>query len=66
MGDVVNLNRFRKAKAKAEAEETAAANRARYGKSAAERKREEADDLLKLRRHEGHKLVGTHKDDETT
>ncbi len=64
MGDVVNLNRFRKAKAKAASEDAAAANRLRYGKSAAERKREEADDLLKLRRHEGHKLIAPRKDDE--
>ena len=64
MGDVVNLNRFRKAKAKAAAEDAAAANRARYGKSAAERTREDADDLLKLRRHEGHKLMGPNKNDE--
>ncbi|MEN0075742.1 MAG: DUF4169 family protein [Paracraurococcus sp.] len=37
MGDVVNLNRVRKARAKAEAATQAAANRARYGRNAAEK-----------------------------
>ena len=35
MGEVVNLNRLRKAKARAEAEATASANRARHGRTAA-------------------------------
>ena len=37
MGDVVNLNRARKARAKAGAEAKAAANRAKHGRTAAER-----------------------------
>ncbi len=37
MGDVVNLNRARKARAKAEAGARAAANRAKHGRTAAER-----------------------------
>ena len=37
MGGIVNLNRARKAKARAEAEAAAAANRAKHGRTAAER-----------------------------
>ncbi|MDO9710008.1 DUF4169 family protein [Paracraurococcus lichenis] len=37
MGDIVNLNRLRKAKARAEAEATAAANRAKHGRTGAEK-----------------------------
>ena len=37
MGDVVNLNRARKARAKVGAEAKAAANRAKHGRTAAER-----------------------------
>ena len=37
MGDVINLNRVRKARAKADAAATAAANRAKHGRSGTER-----------------------------
>lgn len=37
MGDVVNLNRFRKQRARAEGEKQAAENRATFGRSKAER-----------------------------
>lgn len=40
MGEVVNLNRFRKARAKAEVAEEAKRNRTRYGRSK-EQKRED-------------------------
>jgi hypothetical protein len=40
MGDVVNLNRFRKAKEKAVREAQAAANRTRYGRTKEQRARE--------------------------
>lgn len=50
MGEVVNLNRVRKAKAKTEAEKTAANNRVKHGtpkhlrkKGDSERKRTEAE-----------------------
>lgn len=43
MGDVVNLNQARKAKARAEDKARAAANRAAHGRSRAERKQAEAD-----------------------
>ena len=42
MADPVNLNRFRKAKARAESETKAAENRVRFGRTKAERKLEQA------------------------
>jgi hypothetical protein len=42
MADVVNLNKFRKKKAKAEKEARAATNRRLHGRTKAERMREEA------------------------
>ena len=41
MGEIVNLNRARKARARTEAAATAAANRAKHGRTAAERERDE-------------------------
>ena len=41
MAEIVNLNRVRKAKARAEHNQQAAANRAKYGQTAAERAREQ-------------------------
>lgn len=43
MTDPINLNRFRKAKAKSEARSTAAENRVRFGRSKAEQTRVEAE-----------------------
>jgi hypothetical protein len=43
MAEIVNLNRARKAKAKAEAGKTAEANRAKFGRTKAERDAEAAD-----------------------
>jgi hypothetical protein len=45
MGEVVNLNRFRKAKAKKQVEEQAKANRAAFGRTKAEKasERKETD-----------------------
>jgi hypothetical protein len=43
MGDVVNLNRFRKAKEKAVREAQAAANRTRYGRTKDQRAREKEE-----------------------
>ncbi len=39
MGSVVNLNRFRKAKERAEAERRAAENRVNFGRTKAERRK---------------------------
>ncbi|GHC11223.1 MULTISPECIES: DUF4169 family protein [Gemmobacter] len=43
MAEVVNLNRFRKAKARAEARDEADANAAKFGRSKAQKAREAAD-----------------------
>ena len=43
MGDVVNLRRARKAKVRKAAQATAAANRARFGRTKAERHADEAE-----------------------
>lgn len=42
-GKIVNLRQVRKGKARAEAEEKAASNRAKFGRSKAEKAREAAD-----------------------
>ena len=42
MGDVVNFNKARKAKAKADGHVTAEANRAKYGRTKAEKERDRA------------------------
>lgn len=55
MGDLVNLNKARKARAKAEAEKKAADNRAKFGMTKAE-KTKIADEKSRLARHvDGHK-----------
>ncbi|WP_333779762.1 DUF4169 family protein [Falsiroseomonas oryzae] len=43
MGEIVNLNRVRKAKAKAEGQAAASANRAKHGRTAAEKARDRAE-----------------------
>jgi len=43
MASVVNLNRFRKAKRRAEDERRAAENRATFGRTKTERQKEEAE-----------------------
>lgn len=56
MSDPVNLNKFRKAKAKAEKAQTARENRAKFGRTKAEKQLDKAraDKLSKLT--EGHRL----------
>lgn len=43
MSDVVNLNRFRKAKAKAEKSAKATTNRSKFGRTKAEKSRDKAE-----------------------
>jgi hypothetical protein len=43
MADLVNLNRYRKQRDRHDAEKSAAENRARHGRSKAERKKERHD-----------------------
>ena len=56
-GEVVNLRRARKAKARADAQAQAAQNRLTFGRTKAEKTLAEARDALARRRHEGHKLT---------
>lgn len=56
MGDVINLNKVRKARAREEAAATAAANRVRFGRTGAEKSREKAEAQREARRLEGHAL----------
>ncbi|CAA9215271.1 MAG: hypothetical protein AVDCRST_MAG04-346 [uncultured Acetobacteraceae bacterium] len=44
MAEIVNLNRARKARTRTEAEATAAANRAKHGRTAVERGRDEREE----------------------
>ena len=56
MADIINLNKVRKAKARATAEKQAAENRIRFGRSKAEKaadRRAEAEAASKL---DGHRL----------
>ena len=56
MGEVVNLNAARKARARKEAQAKAAANRSRHGRTKAERLRERAEAERSSRTVEGAKL----------
>jgi hypothetical protein len=56
MGDVVNLNRFRKQKAKVERQKQAEVNRRLHGRTKAERAREELQKRRLTRAVDGAKL----------
>ena len=56
MGEIVNLNRVRKDRAKAAAQATATTNRAVHGRSKAERVRAEAERVRADRQLDGSKL----------
>ena len=56
MGDVINLNRFRKAKAKTEREAQAAANRTKYGRTRDERLRQQDEAVRTAKELEGKKI----------
>ncbi|KTF70411.1 DUF4169 family protein [Sphingomonas sp. HT-1] len=49
MAEIINLNKARKARAKATAEAQAVANRARFGRTKAEKARDAAEAERKLR-----------------
>ena len=55
MGEVVNLRRARKAKARSEAEAKAAANRVAFGRSKSERDATAAEKDLLAKRLDGHR-----------
>jgi hypothetical protein len=56
MAAVVNLNRFRKAKKRAEHERTAAENRAAFGRSKAERQLRESEEERRRRELDGKRI----------
>lgn len=56
MADVVNLNRFKKAKAKTEKAATAAHNRAKFGRAKAEKSRDAIEKTRAERELDGKKI----------
>lgn len=56
MADVINLRRARKNKARATKATHAATNRAKFGRTKAEKEREELQSLLDNERLEGHRI----------
>lgn len=56
MADVVNLNKFRKRKGRAEAKRTADDNRRKHGRSKAERQADRTRAEREQQRHDQHKL----------
>lgn len=56
MGEVVNLNRARKARKKAEEQRKAEENRVRFGRPKAERRRDAAEKEREQREHDGKQL----------
>jgi hypothetical protein len=57
MGDIINLRRARKAKARTASEEKAAANRARFGRGKAESDLAAASRDLETRRLDAHQIA---------
>lgn len=56
MGDVINLNQYRKARARAEKERQAAENRVRHGRTRGERKANKAEQERQAAELEGKRL----------
>lgn len=56
MGEIVNLNRARKAKAKADREALAVENRVRFGRTKAEKQTARAEEDAKTRNLDGHEM----------
>lgn len=57
MGDVINLNHYRKARARAEKERLAAENRARHGQTRAVRQTAKADEERRAAELDGKRLT---------
>ncbi len=55
MAEIINLRRARKAKARADAETQAAANRVAFGRTKAEKSGQAAQNALEVRRIEAHR-----------
>ncbi len=56
MSQIINLNKARKQRAKADAERLAAENRVRFGRSKAEKQRDLAEQRAAAQKLDGHKL----------
>jgi hypothetical protein len=56
MGDVINLNRFKKQKARDDRARGADANRVKFGRTKAEKKLKEAEKNLAEKTLDGHKV----------
>lgn len=65
MGDVVNLNKFRKRKAKADRSKRAEVNRRLHGRTKAERARDELQKRQLTRHVDGAKLERTPESDDS-
>ncbi|KFG91767.1 hypothetical protein BV98_000015 [Sphingobium herbicidovorans NBRC 16415] len=55
MGDIINLRQARKAKARGEKERVAAANRAKFGRTKAERQASLQEEVRQTQRIEGNR-----------
>lgn len=64
MGDVINLRLHRKRKDRTKRDETAAENRAKFGRTKAEKELERAVVDIESRRLDGHRLPGKSDTDE--
>ncbi len=58
MGDIINLNHYRKAKRHAEKEQKASENRAKSGRAKFEKLNQRSMAALEEARHSGHSLKG--------
>ncbi|HTH98510.1 MAG TPA: DUF4169 family protein [Stellaceae bacterium] len=56
MGEIVNLNKFRKAKSKAEAQRLAASNRTKFGRTKAEKSAKDIETHREERDLDGKRL----------
>jgi Domain of unknown function (DUF4169) len=56
--DIVNLNRFRKARSKVDRAKQAAENRATFGRTKAETMKAAAEEKLAVKRLDGKKITG--------
>ncbi|TCT02490.1 uncharacterized protein DUF4169 [Aquabacter spiritensis] len=61
MGEIVNLRRVRKAKARGKAEDQAAQNRIAFGRTKAERAAQDLERQQRTRRLDGHLLTEREK-----
>ena len=56
MAEIINLNKARKAKARAESESRAEVNRVKYGRTKAEKENDRRAEERSARLHEGHEV----------